>query len=113
MVYDFNYKELCIFQQIFEKIDVNTLSEEDSEIIKRFQDKMSNSIKEMKESIEFINKSEIDFEEQCKTGNFKYLCGVCKNGCRPRCFYLYQSKYCSAPFFGNCKNMIENPDYKK
>lgn len=112
MVYNFTYEELGVLQQIFEKVDVNILSKEDSKTIKRFQDKVSNTIKEIEESIIITNNAKLDFEEQCRTNNFKYLCSACKDGMRPRCLNLHQEKYCSA-IFESCKARIDNPNYKK
>ena len=113
MRYTFNYDELSVLQKIFDEMDTNVLSNEESDKIKKFQNEVFQTIKEHDEMVIQMQAAQLDFEEQCRTNNFKYLCDACKNGMRPRCLDLRQDKYCASIFGGtSCKARIDNPKYK-
>ena len=105
----FKYKEACVLHKLFEK--ENILTEEEKSIIQQ----LKSEIEEYKASVEEhqskVNTAQADFDLQVETNNFKFICGACRNGLRPRCLELYQGKYCSNVFGASCSVRKANPDY--
>ena len=58
MRYTFTYDELSVLQKIFDEMDINVLSNEESDKIKKFQNEVFQTIKEHDEMVIINSKIE-------------------------------------------------------
>lgn len=109
----FGDDEFILINSILSKIDISKFDEKERKVFNKFREIIDIKAKQQKESLELKKQKIEDMTKQIDTNNFRFICGITSNTCKPRCLDLHthnNTYYCTN--IRNCANKKENQNYK-